>query len=182
MFGPRQSNWVSNGQPRPFDYNDVTSRTAVGFAIDGFDFDIEHPSLDNSAGYKALVAKLLSLYTWVSGTYYLTASPQWDVPDTNLGEIIKATAFDMAFVQFYNTQQCSARRWADANSNYLAGGSFDAAGFTFDAWVSFLTSTQYGKSAPSIHSSAGIINSYEPGLLCLECGSPFTRQRLLLQG
>ncbi|KAI3318542.1 carbohydrate-binding module family 18 protein [Xylariaceae sp. AK1471] len=147
MFGPRQSTWISQGLPRPFDYNNTASKTVVGFAVDGFDLDIEHPSLDKSAGYKALVTKLRSLYASVSGTYYLTASPQCVVPDANIGDTLKATAFDMIFVQLYNTQQCSARRWADANPKYVPGGSFDAAGFTFDAWVSSLATTQYSKSA-----------------------------------
>ncbi|KAI8626705.1 carbohydrate-binding module family 18 protein [Xylariaceae sp. FL1651] len=147
MFGPRTSSWTSAGLPRPFDYDDATSRTVVGFSVDGFDLDIEHPSTDGSAGYKALATKLRSLYASASGQYYLTASPQCVVPDANMGDMLKAAAFDMVFVQFYNTQQCSARRWADANPNYVPGGPSNAAGFTFDAWVSFLAGTQYSKSA-----------------------------------
>ncbi|KAI1819772.1 carbohydrate-binding module family 18 protein [Xylaria intraflava] len=135
MFGPRDSNWVSQGLPRPFDDGDTE------FVVDGFDLDIEHKPDDNFAGYRAFVAKLRELYDSADGTYYLTASPQCVVPDANMGEIIKAGTFDMVLVQFYNTPACSARRWVDANSNYVPGNPFDAAGFTFDDWVKFLANT-----------------------------------------
>ncbi|KAK7967339.1 carbohydrate-binding module family 18 protein [Apiospora aurea] len=96
MFGPRQNAWVQRSFPRPFDYNDI------GFSVDGFDLDVEHPSTDASAGYKALVTKLRSLYATVPGTFYLTASPQCIVPDANMKDMLTATTFDMIFIQFYN--------------------------------------------------------------------------------
>lgn len=137
MFGPRQDAWVQRGLPRPFDYNNV------GFSVDGFDLDIEHSSSDASAGYKALVTKLRSLYATVPlGTFYLTASPQCVVPDPNMKDMLAATTFDMIFIQFYNTPQCSARRWADANPGYKPGDASAAtAGFTFDAWSTWLAGT-----------------------------------------
>ncbi|KAI2626377.1 carbohydrate-binding module family 18 protein [Xylaria nigripes] len=141
MFGPRQSSWVAQGLPRPFDDG------GVEFSVDGFDLDIEHPPIDGFAGYKALVTQLRALYDTVHGTYYLTASPQCVVPDANMAEILRAAAFDMVFVQFYNTPECSARRWADANSNYVPGGSVNSVGFTFDSWVSFLATTPYNRDA-----------------------------------
>ncbi|KAI1081878.1 carbohydrate-binding module family 18 protein [Whalleya microplaca] len=144
MFGPRQDPWVSQGHPRPFDLPGTP-----GFVIDGFDLDIEHPATDASAGYRALVAKLRELYTTVTGrTFYLTASPQCVVPDANLKDVLAAAQFDILFVQFYNTPQCSARSWANANANYKAGsGTVNNAGFTFDAWAAFLAGTKYSQNA-----------------------------------
>ncbi|KAK8856371.1 glycoside hydrolase superfamily [Apiospora arundinis] len=137
MFGPRQDAWVQRGLPRPFDYN------GNGFSVDGFDLDIEHPSTDGSAGYNALVTKLRSLYATVPGSaFYLTASPQCVVPDANMKDMLAATTFDMIFIQFYNTPQCSARTWANANPNYKPGDtSVTTAGFTYDAWGTWLAST-----------------------------------------
>ncbi len=147
MFGPRQAGWVARGLPRPFDYN------GVGFSVDGFDLDIEHPATDGSAGYRALAAKLRSLYATAppATKFYLTASPQCVVPDASMKDILltapttkAAVAFDMIFVQFYNTAACSARRWADANPAYVPGSGpsgIAAAGFTYDAWKAFLAGT-----------------------------------------
>ncbi|KAI3324744.1 glycoside hydrolase family 18 protein [Xylariaceae sp. AK1471] len=159
MFGPRVDTWTSLNKPRPFDYVNTTStdQTIHEFSADGFDLDIEHPSLDSSAGYKALVKRLRTLYATASDkTYYLTASPQCIVPDPNLTDTLLATKFDMLFVQFYNTKACSARGWISANPSYVPGGAFNkssgtgvnAWNFTFDAWVAWLASTQYSKGAP----------------------------------
>ncbi|KAI5927319.1 glycoside hydrolase superfamily [Camillea tinctor] len=131
MFGPRQKN---TKLPRPLDNG------SAAFAVDGFDLDIEHPSLDKAAGYKALVKRLRALYAREKGTYYLTASPQCVVPDANMAEILKATSFDMVFVQFYNTPQCSARRWVDSHPSSSKPSTSSDGGFTFDAWTAFLSS------------------------------------------
>ncbi|KAI1772000.1 carbohydrate-binding module family 18 protein [Hypoxylon cercidicola] len=137
MFGPRTSAWVGAGKPRPFDYN------GAGFAVDGFDLDIEHPPTDGWAGYKALAAQLRASYGAAAGqTYFLTASPQCVVPDANLQGVLQSAVFDMLFVQYYNTPQCSAATWAAANPNYKPGGAAPAtAGFTYDTWTSWLAST-----------------------------------------
>lgn len=136
VFGPRQQSLVNRGLPRPFDYK------KIGFSVDGFDLDIEHPSLDKSAGYNALVTELKRLYsTASSGKFYLTASPQCIVPDPNLKGVLSTAVFDMIFIQFYNTQQCSARRWALANPQYTVGGPFAWAGFTYDNWTTYLQTT-----------------------------------------
>jgi hypothetical protein len=71
-----------------------------------------------------------------------------------MSDMLKAAAFDMVFVQFYKMQQCSARRWACANSKCVPGGSFNATRFAFDAWVSFLASTEYNKKRADILGSA----------------------------
>ncbi|KAI1176859.1 glycoside hydrolase superfamily [Nemania sp. FL0916] len=151
MFGPAQEAWTSLGKPRPFDYTNTTSgnTTINEFRIDGFDLDIEHPSEDSDAGYKALVTRLRSLYTtFTDKPYYLTASPQCIVPDANLATILQTTKFDMLFVQFYNTPACSARGWISGNPNYVIGGAFNKAGFTFDDWVTWLSTTKYSQGAP----------------------------------
>ncbi|RYO95172.1 hypothetical protein DL766_004199 [Monosporascus sp. MC13-8B] len=119
---------------------------SAGFSVDGFDLNIEHPPTDGSAGYRALATKLRSLYATAPGTFYLTASPRCVVSDASMADALRATTFDMVFVQFYNTAQCSARRWADANRNYAPGGAFSAAGFTYDAWTSLLAGT-YSRNA-----------------------------------
>ncbi|KAI8954807.1 glycoside hydrolase superfamily [Xylaria longipes] len=148
MFGPSQEAWTSLGKPRPFDYTNSTTGNLTAFSVDGFDLDIEHPSLDNSAGYKALVKRLRTLYATVSDkTYYLTASPQCTVPDPNLAPTLEAVKFDMLFVQFYNTPACSARGWITGNPKYVPGGGFNVSGFTFDSWVTWLSKT-YSKGAP----------------------------------
>lgn len=148
MFGAGQK----EGIPRPFDYNNVA------FSVDGFDFDIEYPATDNSEGYKALVTELRRLFgtassssvsaagsnsttsnsSYSTGNYYLTASPQCVVPDANLKDMLSVSRWDMMFIQFYNTPFCSARTWADANPT---GSAFTDAGFTFDAWATWLAGT-----------------------------------------
>ncbi|KAI0863234.1 glycoside hydrolase superfamily [Xylaria cubensis] len=149
MFGPAQDAWTSLGKPRPFDYTNTTTGNLTEFSVDGFDLDIEHPSLDNSAGYKAMVTRLRTLYATVNDKpYYLTASPQCTVPDPNLADTLATTKFDMLFVQFYNTKACSARGWISGNSNYVPGGSFNTSGLTFDSWVDWLNNTTYSKGAP----------------------------------
>jgi chitinase len=96
---------------------------------------------DSSAGYSALVTRLRALYATASKTYYLTGAPQCIVPDANMAKMISAAKFDMLFLQFYNTQQCSAASWVSANPQYTPGGSFSSGGFTFDAWASWLAGT-----------------------------------------
>jgi chitinase len=133
MFGPRTDDWVRKGLPRPFD-------PAVGEPnqVDGFDLDIEAAATDNSAGYVALVQRLKANYKSAAKarTYYLTGSPQCVVPDPNMSAMIKATAFDMLFVQYYNTPACSAAKWVKYNSvaTYKVGESFYKAGFTLEDW------------------------------------------------
>ncbi|KAI2620460.1 carbohydrate-binding module family 18 protein [Hypoxylon sp. NC1633] len=136
MYGPRTTTWVNAGKPRPFDYN------GVGFTIDGFDLDVEHPPTDSWAGYNALATTLRSSYGAGAGTtYFLTASPQCIVPDANLRGVLQQGTFDMLFIQYYNTPQCSAATWVAQNPNYKPGGTFNTAGFTFDSWTTWLAST-----------------------------------------
>ncbi|EXF82317.1 chitin recognition protein [Colletotrichum fioriniae PJ7] len=132
MFGPKDPNWTG---PRPFDYN------GQAVEVDGFDMDIEHPSTDNSEGYIALVTLLRTFYATASKQYYLTGAPQCVVPDANMAAMISAAKFDMIFVQFCNTPSCSAATWAASNPSYTPGATYQQAGFTFDAWVQWLSNT-----------------------------------------
>jgi chitinase len=163
LFGPRNTSWVSTGGPRPFDFKGVETQ------VDGFDLDIEGPATDGQEGYKALVARLRNLYDLGSSRrqYFLTASPQCIVPDANMGETIKSTKFDMLFLQFYNTPQCSAASWVAANSKYKIGGSFVDAGFTYTAWTNWLSNTPSAAArlyiglpgAPAAASAGSYINT-----------------------
>ncbi|EGY15674.1 chitinase [Verticillium dahliae VdLs.17] len=42
------------------------------------------------------------------------------VPDANMASMISAAAFDIIFIQFYNTPHCSAASWAKANTSWLS--------------------------------------------------------------
>ncbi|KAI1384214.1 carbohydrate-binding module family 18 protein [Hypoxylon trugodes] len=136
LFGPRTTAWVNANKPRPFDYN------GVGFTVDGFDLDVEHPPTDNWAGYNALVSQLRTNFGSGAGSqYFLTASPQCVVPDANLNGVLQRGTFDMLFIQYYNTPQCSAATWVNSNTGYKPGATFNTAGFTFDTWTTWLAST-----------------------------------------
>ncbi|KAH9219248.1 glycoside hydrolase superfamily [Leptodontidium sp. 2 PMI_412] len=134
-FGPRTSEWVARGLPRPFDSVDTTVE------VDGFDFDIEIPSPDNQAGYIAMASRLRQHFTTASKTYILTGAPQCVVIDANMGALISQVQFDIIFVQYYNTPQCSARNWVNANTNFTMGGVEKANGFTYNTWSTFLSGT-----------------------------------------
>ncbi|KAF3342510.1 hypothetical protein VdG1_06724 [Verticillium dahliae VDG1] len=126
MFGPRNETLVAQGVPRPLDFKDQAVE------VDGFDMDIEHPSEDNSVGYNRLATRLRSYFPMATKRYFLTASPQCIVPDANMASMISAAAFDIIFIQFYNTPHCSAASWAKANVNLIPGMPSNMAGFTFD--------------------------------------------------
>lgn len=55
--------------------------------------------------------------------------------------MVQAAAFDIIFIQFYNTPTCSAASWVTSNPNYVPGQPFFSAGLTLDAWISFLATT-----------------------------------------
>ena len=69
--------------------------------------------------------------------YLITGSPQCSVPDANMDEMIQTVAFDILWVQFYNTPSCSARTWVGGNSALNStNGKSSTSGFTYDTWVS----------------------------------------------
>ncbi|KAL3419827.1 chitin recognition protein [Phlyctema vagabunda] len=132
-FGPRTAAWVSSGKPRPFDGSNGKS-----VEVDGFDFDIELPPTDSAAGYIAMINRLRSRFSASSKQYLITGAPQCIVPDANMGAMITKAKFDIIWVQFYNTAQCSASSWAKANPNYATTKKELASGFNYDAWTSYL--------------------------------------------
>jgi chitinase len=73
--------------------------------------------------------------------YLITGAPQCVVPDANMGQMISQAQFDIIWVQYYNTPQCSARTWVTANPNYTRTGIEEPSGFSFDAWERFLVGT-----------------------------------------
>lgn len=156
IFGPRQQNLVNSGIPRPFDYNNV------GFSVDGFDMDIEHLSTDNATGYKALVKELKRLFGTVNQKMYLSASPACYVPDPNNQDMLSTVAFDLLFIQFYGSYECSAARWAKENPAYKVGGPFAYAGFTFDKWTDYLATTP-SKNARLLIGLPGSTAAADPG-------------------
>ena len=133
-FGPKSAN---SGQFRPFESSEV----------DGFDFDIEVPSsgkcvnsissswpanngIDNQAGYVAMINRLRSHFDKELKQYLITGAPQCIVQDKNMGQMIKQTKFDILLVQFYNTPECSARRFVDSGD-----------GMTYKDWTDFIAGT-----------------------------------------
>lgn len=92
---------------------------------------------DGGAGYIAFATQLRNLFPASPQTgLTLTAAPQCAVPDASMGQLIASVAFDALFIQFYNTPACSARAWANANPNYVAGTrNFPTGGFTYDTWT-----------------------------------------------
>jgi chitinase len=55
-----------------------------------------------------------------------------------MGTMIASAQFDIIFVQYYNTPQCSARTWVAANPDYLSTGIERPSGFSYKTWSKFL--------------------------------------------
>lgn len=92
-----------------------------GTAVDGFDFDFEM-AMDNLLPFTQKLKQLQKSHP----SFLLTAAPQCQWPDQNLGSVLTSHMnwFDAIFVQFYNNPECgipsgyarrsggpSARRW-----------------------------------------------------------------------
>ena len=88
-----------------------------------------------------MIQKLRSYFVRADKQYLITGAPQCVVPDANMGNMITATEFDIIWMQYYNTPQCSARNWATANPNYLSTGIEEASGFSYNIWANFLVGT-----------------------------------------
>jgi chitinase len=58
-----------------------------------------------------------------------------------MGQMISQAQFDIIWIQYYNTPQCSAVNWVTANPNYTTTGIEEPSGFSFDAWERFLVGT-----------------------------------------
>ena len=133
-FGPQTSDWVNAGKPRPFG----------SVAVDGFDFDIEsnlYGSTPTDASgnpvpnyrwqnYAAMITKLRNNAVAAGTKILISGAPQCVVPDANLYYAIANSYFDMLFVQFYNTQGCSARDGLNTIQGNTAGGDI-----SFNKWA-----------------------------------------------
>lgn len=133
-FGPQPASSSTNNIPRPFG----------SASVNGFDFDIES-SLDTpptyngqtltdykSRGYAKMIYTLRhSLFTqYPSRRFYISGAPQCVVPDAHLGTVVTTAYFDFLFIQFYNTNQCSARA---AITHASQGGKND---ISYTTWSS----------------------------------------------
>lgn len=134
-FGPVDATYDG---PRPFG-------DAV---VDGFDFDIESAVSDNDAttqyrGYGTMIDTLRTYFAADAlKQYYISGAPQCVIPDAHLAHPIETSWFDFLFIQFYNTPQCSARAYFDAN--YGRQGDQPSV-ISFDAWVGFIRTTAMNK-------------------------------------
>ena len=88
-----------------------------------------------------MVQRLRSNFIGANKPKIITIVPQCIVPDANMGGMITNTQFDIIWVQYYNTPQCSARNWANANPNYLLTGIEAASSFSYDTWADFISGT-----------------------------------------
>ena len=85
--------------------------------VDGFDFDVESlinpaPTADYmTSGYATMINQLKNaLFPQdTSKRYYISGAPQCTIPDAHFTDILSQAWFDFLFIQFYNTQKCSAR-------------------------------------------------------------------------
>ncbi|KAL4886317.1 glycoside hydrolase superfamily [Aspergillus karnatakaensis] len=117
-FGPVTDAWEAAASPRPFG-------NAV---VDGFDLDIEY---GGSLGYANLVKVLRKNFEKdAEKKYYISAAPQCPIPDAQLSVAIRDSFIDFVWVQFYNSNPCSARDFVAGTKN----------GFNFDQWVNVIKS------------------------------------------
>lgn len=87
--------------------------------VDGFDFDIESymdpapakPKNYQKSFYVDMIKRFKSglFPTDTSKPYYISGAPQCGIPDAHFTDVIANAWFDFLFIQFYNTDGCSAR-------------------------------------------------------------------------
>ncbi|OBT68408.1 hypothetical protein VE03_02803 [Pseudogymnoascus sp. 23342-1-I1] len=157
-YGPATEEWTG---PRPFDPLPGTEGEGIATIVDGFDFDIEFPDTDKSAGYIALINKLRSYFPEGSN-YLITGAPQCVVNDANMDLMIQGAEFDIIWVQFYNTWGCSVRDWVNLNPNYAKTGvettvpkNYPFGGFSYDAWLKRLQAP--GSKSKNAKLSIGVL-------------------------
>jgi chitinase len=98
--------------------------------VDGWDFNIEKRDSTGNRFYPNLIEELRSHFDADTNKYYITTAPQCPIPEPNVGELIRTTAFDYLWVQFYNNEACS--RTGTIN---------------YDQWVSSLAGTKSAQAA-----------------------------------
>ncbi|RYO85571.1 hypothetical protein DL766_005868 [Monosporascus sp. MC13-8B] len=118
-FGPFQEGYTG---PRPFDRSETDH-----VCLDGFDFDIE-TKFANQQPYVKMVERLRERIDASGEKMILTAAPQCPLADQwfQMKTIITQARFDKIWIQFYNNQGCEAK---------------NNIGFNFEAWASFLQTT-----------------------------------------
>jgi chitinase len=166
MYGPYNATYVAQGGIRPLDRGYYNTDTGPYYQIDvdGFDFDIEFNStgttnfskcskmmltkyLDASVGYINMISTLRALFlTNPCKEYIITGAPQCTVPDAIMDTMIQTVQFDALWIQYYNTDACSARTWVKGNTALNNTGKSTTAGFTYDNWVA-RTATGASKNA-----------------------------------
>jgi chitinase len=116
-----------------------------------------------------MLQTLRSYFETASKPYIITGAPQCVVPDADMGAMIQAVLFDIIWVQYYNTPQCSARNWINANPDYSSTGVEQPSGFSYDAWSNFLVGTASANAmlyigvpgAPTVPDNGFYLNSSE---------------------
>ena len=68
--------------------------------------------------YIILIKRLRSYFDSGDKQYLITGAPQCNFPDQQMGEMINQVQFDMLFIQYYDTAECSAREWVSSNPGY----------------------------------------------------------------
>ncbi len=106
-----------------------------------------------------MASRLREHFKTASKKYILTGAPQCVVVDANMGALISQVQFDIIWVQYYNTPQCSARNWINANPNFAADGIEHSAGFSYSQWARFLVGTASANAKLYI----GVPGSPDPG-------------------
>lgn len=95
-------------------------------------------NLGISIGYATMVNRLREHFAEEpSRTFYISGAPQCPIPDVQLGDAIANSAFDFVWVQFYNTEGCSARNFIEGNGN---------PGFNYDDWVTVIKNSANPKA------------------------------------
>ncbi|KFY26601.1 hypothetical protein V493_03992 [Pseudogymnoascus sp. VKM F-4281 (FW-2241)] len=164
-YGPKTDEWTG---PRPFDPLPGSEGEGIATIVDGFDFDIEFPDSDKSAGYIAMINKLRSYFP-EDREFLITGSPQCVVNDANMDLMIQGAEFDIIWVQFYNTWGCSVRDWVTLNPNYAKTGvettvpkNHAFGGFSYDAWIKRLQAP--GSKSKNAKLSIGVLGKPTLGL------------------
>ncbi|KUJ13809.1 glycoside hydrolase [Mollisia scopiformis] len=125
-YGPQNATWFAEGNSRPYD-----GPNGEEVKLDGFDFDIELYSDDNSVGCIAMINQLRTHFASdPSKQYLITGAPGCFAPDQSMGNMIAGAQFDILWIQYYNNAMCSARRFIDADI-----------GFSYDTWTAILAGT-----------------------------------------
>jgi chitinase len=126
-YGPVQDPTLKQF-PRPFG-NTV---------VDGFDLDIESGA---DSFYSDLVNELRAKFATdpTGKTYEISAAPQCVVPDAHLDEAIMNSDIDYLFIQYYNTDSCSA-------ASLFSSGSLNTNADVTFGWLQWLKDNSHNQN------------------------------------